>query len=432
MKRKLLALFFSFIFVFSALFPLLSPSASASAVEKPVSPALYILAEDAFMAMSAISGNAISFDREDFGRAMNLSEIASLTVTEIPPLTDGELRLGNRVVTVGQRISGAGISNLTYVQSSAGVRSSSFKFRVNDAPVDVKCRLYFLDTPNSPPIPGNSTESSLVVSALRGITVYGSLPCFDPDGDETAVEIVSYPKSGILTLSDAKTGEYSYTPTATYTGTDSFSYVARDIYGNYSAARQVTIKVSKPKSSLSFADMKGSKYQAAALVMAESGIMSGSEVGLYTYFQPDMTVTREEFLVMAMKSVGINEVISTNRVAFADDGEASASAIDYIKVAYELGYVKGEDTGDGRVCFYPKRAITRAEAACIVANLIGAATPTVYVPFEDSADVPAWAKSSIYALNYMGILPVEGGNLSPSAPLTRAEAAGILAAVVNR
>ena len=124
-------------------------------------------------------------------------------------------------------------------------------------------------------------------------------------------------------------------------------------------------------------------------------------------------------------------MISTNRVAFADDSDVSADAIDFVKVAYELGYIKGEVADDGTVCFYPKRAITRAEAACIVANLIGAATPTVYTEFNDSADIPVWAKSSVYALNYMGIMPSENGHISPSAPLTRAEAAGILAAVIN-
>ena len=431
MKKKILSVAFALVLILSAAMPLLSLPASAAEGESPVSPALYILAENAYMAMSGLSGNAISFDSKDFGRAMNLSEISAITVTQLPPITDGELRLGNRVVTAGQRISGAGISSLTYVQSGANVRSSSFKFRINDTPVDIKCNLFFLDLRNSPPVLNTSSETSLAVSAHRGITVYGSLPCYDPDGDETAVEIVSYPKSGILILTDAQNGEYSYTPTATYSGNDSFSYVARDKYGNYSASRVVNIKVSKPKTSLSFADMKDSKYYSAALTMAENGIMDGTTAGLYTYFEPEKTVTREEFLVMAMKSVGIKEVISTNRVAFADDGEISAEAVDYVKVAYELGYIKGEPDKNGQICFFPQRAITRAEAACIVANLIGAATPTVYTDFVDSDDIPAWARSSIYALNYMGILPTENGNLSPNDTLTRAEAAGILAAVVG-
>lgn len=431
-NRKIFSALFAFIFALISFLPLLSLNASAADTEdKPVSPALYVLADKTDMAMSALNGNAISFDKEDFGRALNLSRIASVTFTELPALTDGELRLGNRVVTVGQRISGSGISQLTYVQSEAGLRTSSFKFRVNDSPVDVKCNLYFLDSLNAPPVLGGSSEGSLTVSAHRDITVYGSLPCYDPDGDDTAVEIVSYPKSGILILTDPEKGEYSFTPTASYSGKDSFTYVARDKYGNYSASAEVTIKVSKPSSSVSFVDMKDSKYQSAALTMAENGIMNGSQVGLHTYFDPNGQVSREEFLVMAMKSIGIRDVMSTNRSAFSDDGDASADALDYIKVAYELGYIKGEALDDGKVCFYPKRSITRAEAACIVANMIDAATPTVYADFTDSSDIPAWARSSVYALNYMGIMPTEEGGISPNAYLTRAEAAGILAAVVN-
>ena len=87
MKKKILSAVVACILILSAAMPLLSLPASAEGDDDPVSPALYILAENAYMAMSGLSGNAISFDSKDFGRAMNLSEISAITVTQLPPIS---------------------------------------------------------------------------------------------------------------------------------------------------------------------------------------------------------------------------------------------------------------------------------------------------------------------------------------------------------
>ena len=104
----------------------LSPQTTAAEPEKPLSPALYILAEDTDMAMAALKGNAISFTDKDFCRAMNLSKIDSITITQAPQITDGELRVGKIVVSSGQTISRSDISSLTYTPSSANINNSSF------------------------------------------------------------------------------------------------------------------------------------------------------------------------------------------------------------------------------------------------------------------------------------------------------------------
>jgi len=406
-------------------------AAEARADTDPVSPALYILAEESHMAMSGLRGGAISFERDDFGRAVNLSEITEITVTQIPPITDGELRLGNNVITSGQTISGAGISNLTYRASEAGIDTSEFKFRVNGSPVDITCKLYFLDEINGCPTLNTASKNYQDVSTHRNVTLYGSLPCYDPEGDETVIEIVSYPETGILTLTDKYRGEYTFTPTAGYSGKDEFTYVARDKYGNYSASATVSLTVNKPRTSVTYADMKNSEGYNAALTMTEEGIMSGSQVGLDTYFYPELTVSREQFVVMAMNSLGIRDVAEVEKTVFSDDGDISEDMRSYIGVAYELGYVKGEHDANGRLCFHPKRAVTRAEAACILANMINAATPTVTPTFSDSDDIPTWAAPSIYSLNYMGILNADGGNIAPMEPMTRVDTAQVLTAVMN-
>lgn len=229
----------------SALLPCLAFSANAETEAAPVSPGLYVIAEESSMAKAALVGNDIKFTADDFARAMNLSNVKSITVTKVPPVTDGELRVGNTVVTGQQTISASEISMLTYVPSDAGLTTSSFDFRVNGSPVDITCNLYLLNKVNQCPTLGNVEENYLSVSTNSGKTVYGTLPCHDPEGDETIIEIVSYPKSGILVLNDKSTGEYSFTPLSGYTGKDEFSYVARDKYGNYSASKTVSLTVSK-------------------------------------------------------------------------------------------------------------------------------------------------------------------------------------------
>jgi hypothetical protein len=97
----------------------------------------------------------------------------------------------------------------------------------------------------------------------------------------------------------------------------------------------------------------------------------------------------------------------------------------YVAAAYDLGYIKGSEV-DGRLCFDPNREITRAEAAVMLATMLDAATPTITPVFSDSSDIPTWAQASVNSLSYMGILESNGGNISPTASVTRGDAAEIL------
>ena len=419
-----------------ALLLLASPTsltvAAAPKNEVLVSPALCVLAEQNSMAMAGLRGNQIQFDGEDFARAMNLSKVSSVTITQTPPVTDGELRVGTTVVNNGQTVQDGNLSLLTYVASGANITSSSFRFRVNGSPVEMTCKLYLLDRVNQSPTLSMVPETSLNVSTHRNVTLYGTLPCYDPEGDETLIEIVSYPETGILILTDRQTGAYTFTPGENYSGKDSFTYVARDLYGNYSAAATVSLTVKKPSTSVVYADMLDSPAYNAALTMTEAGIMSGTQIGSQTYFYPNQAVSRGEFLVMAMNAMGMNELTTVSRTVFADDSDIPPGEMkNYVAAAYELGFVKGEAGEGGVLRFFPNRAITRAEAAVILGNMLNAATPTVKPVFADSSEIPAWAESSVYAMNSMGIMASADGSIAPLATLTRGDTAQILSAVMS-
>ena len=431
MKKRKNTLF-SFCLAFFIMMSSASASLYVSANESQdpiVSPGIAVIAEENSMAMAAMCGSSIKFEPDDFARAMNVSKVEKITVTEAPPVTDGELKVGTTVLNSGQTVTDSNISLMSYKPSS-DITTSSFKFKLNDAPYEMTCKLYFLNKPNSAPTLSLVPKTSLNVSTHRNITLHGSLPCYDPDGDETIIEIVSYPKSGILILSDRSSGEYTFTPSANYSGKDEFTYVARDIYGNYSASETVELTVRKPKTSIVYADMEDSPSHNAALTMTEEGIMSGTQVGSVNYFYPDKTVSRAEFLVMAMNALGITDLGNTAVTVFADDSAIPKNVKNYVATAYELGYIKGLYV-DETLCFEPDRAITRAEAAVMIGNMINASTPTIAPTFDDADSVPAWASASLSSLAAMGIMDTNDGNIEALSDLTRADAAEMLVDLMN-
>ncbi|MGM9684097.1 MAG: S-layer homology domain-containing protein [Eubacteriales bacterium] len=425
-KRKILCLFAAAVLIFAAVFTVLP--ASAAQETAIVSPALYILANENGMAMAGLRGHEIAFEKNDFARALNMSGVTSITVTSVPD--DGKLIVGTTVVNKGQKITGNNIALMKFVADSSNVTESSFTFRADNAQYDVKCTLYMLDQINYAPTLSLAPETSLNVATHKNITLYGKLSAYDPDGDDCMIEIVSYPKSGILILTDKSTGEYTYTPGANYTGKDSFTYVARDKYGNYSASSEVSLSVNKPSAAVSFSDMTDSPAHNAALTMTEAGIMSGTQVGDGYYFYPAQTVSRVEFLVMAMKSVGIDNVAAAETTVFADDADIPSSMKGYVKTAYDLGYIKGSYDGT-ELCFRPDAPITKAEAAVMVGRMIDAATPTVTPTFSDADDIPSWARNSVYSLNALGILEAQGTQISSANEMTRADTARMLCALMR-
>ncbi len=390
-----------------------------------VSPALSVIAESNGMAMAGLIGNSIEFEAEDFERAINVSKITSIEITQAPDVSMGELRVGSTVISSGAKISASSLEHMSYTAASNASTKASFRFRPEGAGYDIPCELYLLSKMNYAPTLDSVPQNYLQVSTHKGITMYGTLPCHDPDGDRTVIEIVSYPESGSLILTDKGAGEYTYTPTRGYSGKDSFIYVARDIYGNYSASQKVSLTVTKPTVSVSFEDMKNSPAYNAALTMVEEGIMSGVKVGSDNYFYPDGKVTRGEFLVMALHAIGVEDVSSAGSTPFADDSEIPSHMRGYIATAYELGYIKGIPEEDG-LCFRAEKPITRAEAAVMLGNILDVPTPEVLPTFADSDDIPTWAAPSIYELSYIGVMNVSGGEVTPLDNLTRADAAQML------
>lgn len=436
--KKLTLFSIALLMMLMALAGVVSGNVYAADEVAPVSTGLHVLAARSSMAVSGVSGNEIAFSPEDFERALNMKRIDYITFTKVPDEGVGTLYLGSDGVSVGKTVSRENLHKLSYAGAADGISENTFSFTTGRG-YEIECSVYMLKGQNYCPTAGKAGELSLDVSTYRNVSVYGDLSGSDPDGDEIEFEVVSYPTSGILVMTNKSTGEYRYTPSADYTGKDSFKYVVKDKYGNYSAASTVSIEINKTTLGSVLTDMGGNKAHSAAISMVEKGIMSASENSGKLSFDPTASISREEFLVMVMKAAGLNYTDAQRasggsvqvNTGFEDDEEISASAKGYINLAKQKGFI----SGDGGY-FYPKRDITAAEAAVMIDKVIGA---SLYVSnenvsemvFADHIDIPVWAESSIRNLNSIGVMADVNGYIYPDKTLDRATGATMLEAVIR-
>lgn len=408
---------------------LLSVSVTA---EAQITPALDIIANDLNLIKTGIINNDIKFTPEDFEKALGVNKIGSITILSLPSITEGKLMLGSLEVMRNQVISRSNLNMLRFVPTGNNISEAVFTFKNggNTQSYTVTCTLYVLSELNFAPTISTLNQTALNLSTQKNITVFGTMRAIDPENDQLTYEIVSQPSKGLLVMLDKNYGEYRYTPTANFTGKDSFEYVVYDKYGNYSDSVKVNIVVEKAASDIIFTDLINHWAHNAAIKMAAANVMTGEKIGETMVFNPNGTVTRCEFLAMAMKSLGINPISAVD-TGFVDDGNIPAQYKGYVAAAIQKGFVNGVDTEYGR-CFNPNNQITRAEAAVILNNILNAKQPVIKPAFADETNVPAWAEDAIYALNEIGILKGTGeGYISPYSIITRAQTAQILCTIME-
>lgn len=419
-----------FVLLAACVLPIAAAEQGTQPTNAPLTPALSVLAAHHEMSVATLCGNDYYFSEDVFARALNTAQVASITVVSLPDVTAGELLMGSERVSAGQSIGAEQLQLLSFVAASDDVQSTSFVFAPADGNYEMTCNVHVLGQINYAPTVSLAGGAALAVSTHRDLVGYGNMTAYDPEGDALIFEVVSAPKNGIVVMVDRANGEYVYLPRRGFKGEDSFCYVARDCYGNYSAAATVSVQVSELSTSVVYADMVDRREYNAALTMTEAGIMQGRAQGDAVCFAPDEPVSRAEFLVMAMKTMGVGSVPTVEKTAFYDDAEISAEDRGYVAAAFSLGYIKGTTDKAGNLCFAPNETVTRAEAAVILSRMVEGDAPEVTPAFADGDDIPAWASEAIATLSSRGILTTTGGAISPNATVTRAQVAAMLCALM--
>jgi hypothetical protein len=395
-----------------------------------LSPGVQILSAETEMAVWGLRGNDVTFEAEDFARNLNLSKIDYIKVISIPTAAEGELLMGSVRVTAEQIISGENLAHLCFSAADDSITKASLTFSANGSATAITCNVHLLNGENYAPTVSMASSATLEMITYRDREANGRLSAYDPDGDALVFEIVKAPANGSVLLTDRAEGTYVYAPRSGFVGNDEFSYVARDIYGNYSSATTVKFHVMTSGTSVTYVDMADSKAANAALALTEAGVMSGVQIGNQHFFYPERMVTRAELLAMAMHAAGITDVPVGSVTGFDDDADIAPAMKGYVSAAYTMGYISGT-LKDGKLCFLPNEEINRAEAAVMICAILGEESSGVVPTFADGAEIPVWAKESVYTLNILGVMDATDGYISPTSSLTREEAALILQAVMR-
>ncbi|WP_415839979.1 S-layer homology domain-containing protein [Paenibacillus endophyticus] len=148
-------------------------------------------------------------------------------------------------------------------------------------------------------------------------------------------------------------------------------------------------------------------------------------------FEPGREITRAEFTVMLVHALQaqLAEDDDVQPPSFTDEQKIGAWALKAVSQATQAGWINGFEDGS----FRPQSAITRAEMAVIAAKAL-ALQPAAEqaAPFADNDAIPQWAKEAAHNLASEGLIKGRlNGEFAPSAALTRAEAAAIIANLLN-
>ena len=390
-----------------------------------------VIANDVTLVKTGLIGEKMTFSDTDFKTALGSADIDKIVITSLPSSSEGVLMVGERRAYTGQTVKRKNLTSLTFVPNDESVSESSFTFRTSNMDkTSIACKMRFIDRINYAPKINTNTTQTLNVTTQTGISVYGQIEATDPEGDDIDYIIVSYPKHGQIAITNAESGEFCYTPSGDYTGKDSFVFVVRDEYGNYSKTEKVSLNVTERMSEVVYVDMENSKSYNAAVAMTALGIMGGTRLGDDTYFSPEETVTRAEFVAMAMKSLGIRPDTTLSATFFDDNDAIPKSLVSYVATAARVGIVNGSFDSTG-LNFRPQDSITTCEAAIIMSNLLAIKSDSaVFSEIEGIGTVPVWARGHVGAMYTSGIFSSDISS-DISSLVTREAAAEYLYRMIN-
>lgn len=409
MKRKILCLLLTSLALFSCLCFSFGTSA--------LSPALSVLANDLVMSKCGLLGNELAFCPEDFDQ-MTDARTESITVLTLPAPESGTLYLDGVPVECFTEIARDDISSLTFRSACDKVNACSFTLRqqTDSGKYQALCNLYMLDRLNFAPTITDEGENAVGCTTYAGIMTAGGLLAVDPEGDPVTFRIVSYPQKGTVTLYQ---NEYRYTAFDGSTGTDSFSVIAIDRYGNRSPKTEIPVTVLPRKSNLSYTDMEGNAAYPAALTLSYCGALSGTVIGGEAVFCPDEALTRAEFIAALVSALGIETDKNASPV-FADAEVVPDHLLPAISAALNNNWL----TINTEEAFCPNDPISRKDAASILCRAMG-------IEFEK---IPGTSEGeqALLIMATRNIFPLRAGALEADSVVTRAEGAVAICQVLDR
>ena len=361
------------------------------------------------------------FSQDDFTSAA----ADGIFLTSVPQETLATVRYGSRVLKAGDALPTEALGDLTLEAKCVTAQEVTIGYcTLSDGVLSgvQELKLSILPKEDQPP---TAEDGSL--ETYKNIAGSGTLSAADPEGKPLTYNLVKEPKRGSVELHED--GTFTYTPDKNKVGKDSFTYTVTDSGGNTSEEAKISIEIRKPTDKATYADMDGDPDAFYAMWLKEAGLFTGATVGGNLCFEPEKTVSRGEFLVMVMKLVDAQADETGLTSGFSDEAATPVWLQPYIVSALGSGMISGVSSEDG-VVFRPEAALSRAEAAVMLQNVLQLPAPTAKTVFSetDAAAVPAWAADATAALSAAGISLVDTAQADA---ITRREVAKLLYEVSN-
>ncbi len=202
---------------------------------------------------------------------------------------------------------------------------------------------------------------NLELKTYRHISVGGKLSAYDPDGGEVCFRITTQPTKGDIQLEED--GSFVYSPYYNKKGRDYFGYKAQDAEGNLSQEATVLIRIEKQKTPVWYEDMQGRQGEYAAIALAERGYFVGECICGHYCFNPEMPMTRGEFLSVCMFADRKPLLQGVMRSGCADD----EALPDWMKEVVASASLQGLAHAES---FQSSEPIDTAEAAVILNTIL--------------------------------------------------------------
>ena len=351
------------------------------------------------------------FSQADF-YTDDLNDLSGIFVTAVPEDSVAVVTLGSRVLRAGDILTAEALDRVRLLPTCTESCDAVLQYQpiCGTALGDPTCLTIRIQSGK------NETPKAIGAEfeTYKNIPNDGTLCGSDPENASLTFQLADKPKRGTVKLESD--GTYVYTPDKNRVGEDSFTFTVTDEAGNVSEPAEVKIRILKPSDAMAFSDLQEGYDQFEAMWLCESGLNSGRSIAGNLCFCPEDTVSRSEFLVMAMElmEVPVDEALTVS--GFTDAQEAAAWVQPYLAAAMQRGLISGEVTEAG-LLFRPNEPITGQEAAVLLQNLVQ--LPVSVSAFSMESDT--WAAASLQVLQEAGITVS-----APEEPLTRLEAAKLL------
>ena len=158
------------------------------------------------------------------------------------------------------------------------------------------------------------------------------------------------------------------------------------------------------------------------------GILTGRMSEQARIYDPDKTMTRQEFAAVMVRWLGIDPRDYEDKpLTFADASAIQAWALNSVRAAVEQGFMTGKSvSGSSRILFDPSGPISRQEVMTVIGRVQEKGYPQAEMNFSDAGRIAPWALPYVSTLVGQKVVSGFDGKLDPTGNVTRAQIAKMI------